>query len=123
MKLTKDEEVLILAKRAKEDEDKPKKRGFLKHDLYFLDQRYPEVKIDLTDIVKENGWFLTTGHINTIIEQCKSQLYAGIKAPKGTPFDCYISKGREEWYDADGIGIEDYSADWAKKNLENISQV
>lgn len=44
MKLTPKETQLILSKRKEADENTPKKVGFLKVDLFYIESRYPEIR-------------------------------------------------------------------------------
>lgn len=120
MKLTKQEEKLILEKRALEEAQKPKKVGILKHDLYYFSERYPEVRFSVEDLVKENLWWLTKDTILSIVENIKGELLSGILIKEGTLFECYIDGGVEEWYDTTNTGIEGYGSEWANKNLINI---
>lgn len=122
MKLTKAEQELILKNRAKQEEEKPKKTGVLKHDLYFFEEREPYLSVDVAEFLGD-GWFLTEKDINAIVEKCRYVLFSGIKAPKGTICECFIDNKRELWFDTAGIGIEELDADWAKENLENIIEL
>jgi hypothetical protein len=119
MKLTSEEKQLILEKRAQEEASKPKKHGVLKHDLYGLSIRSPELRINISDIVEDQmGYFVTAQSIKAIFEKVKEEIEADTPdAPKGTKFDCYIDDGEELWYDAEGIGIEEVDSEWAKKHL------
>lgn len=123
MKLTKAEKELILKKREEEENQKVKKTGVLKHDLFYLESRYPEVRFPLDDLVSEYGWWFTKDQLLVVVEQIKDELFGALKAPRGTNFDCYIEDGEEIWYDSHGIGIEGYNSDWAKKNLINITEI
>jgi len=122
MKLRKEEKELILKKRQEEESQKPKKEGLLKHDLYYFSFRYPKVEFSVDDIVSEEGWWLTKETMLSIVEQIKDELLETF-VKKGTHFDCYIDNGEEEWYDSEGIGIEGYTSDWAKKNLIDIKDI
>ena len=113
----------LKARDKEEESQKPKKYGVLKHDLYFLDSRYAEVKFSLEDIVNEDGWWLTREQILNIVEQIKDELLSEICAPKGTKFDCYIDNEDELWYDSEGVGIEECDKRWASKNLIDVKEV
>lgn len=123
MKLTPKEKQLILDKRKKEDENSPKKKGILKNDLFYIENRYPEIRHDISDITETHGWWLKQDTVLSIVEQIKDELLGSLQAKAGTPFDCYIIDDEELWYDSSGIGIEEMSAEWAKKNLTNIENI
>lgn len=114
---------LILDKRKKEDENTVKKTGVLKHDLFYIDSRYPEIRHDISDIIKTHGWWLKQDTVLSIVEQIKNELLNNLQVKAGTLFDCYIDKGEELWYDSSGIGLEEMSAEWAKNNLKDISDI
>ena len=123
MKLTREEEKLILEQRALEEAQKPKKVGILKHDLYYFNERFPEVRFSVEDIVEENCWWFTKDTILSIVENIKDDLLSSLLIEKGTPFVCYIGGGEEEWYDDVGVGIEGYDSEWASKNLIDIKPI
>jgi hypothetical protein len=121
MELTKEEEEIILAKRRKEDEFKPKKTGILKHDLFPLGIRGNELRFDISDIIKDHGWFITKQVVLGITGQVKKQLLTQI-IPDGTKFLCYIRDGDEFWYD-ENDNISEMDSEWADENLINIKTV
>lgn len=123
MKLSKEEKELILQKRQEEEKNRPQKEGFLKHDLVYFDSRY--VEFDIGDIIdKEEGYYLTTDSVAKIIQRCRNLLSVNtIGVKKGTRFDCFIDDGVEKWYDDAGIGIEEYSKEWAALHLEKIKEI
>lgn len=111
MKLTEEEKQIILNKRNKEEEAKPKKTGILKHDLYFpqqLDfQGYnPNVPITYSTLLET-------------VEKFKSTF---IRIPKGTEFHCYVEDNQELWHDIEDGYIEYKNYEWAKENLEKIKK-
>jgi hypothetical protein len=124
MKLTKEEEEIILAKRQEEEEnDKPKKVGFLKHDLFFLNSRYPEVRFTIERFIEEaKGYWLEKRTIEDILKNIEKEIYE-LKAPAGTKFVCYIDDGEEVWFDDNNIGLEEMDADWAAQHLEKIEDI
>ena len=123
MKLTPEETELILSKRKEADENTPKKVGFLKADLFYIESRYPEIRHNIQDIVKNCGWWCTKEVMLDIIERIKFELLSGLAAKAGTQFDCYIVDGEELWYDSEGIGIEEMDAAWAARNLKDIKEL
>lgn len=66
MKLTTKEKETILKLRKQEEDSKPKKSGTLKYDFYYFAERYPEIKLDISDILDipqpKESWF--TNFIN-----------------------------------------------------------
>lgn len=109
MKLTDEEKAIILAKREKEEVNKPYKKGNLKHNMYYLnDLEYEmdsefvvtaEERIELINLFKEN--------FNLI--------------KKGLGFTCYLNEeGQEEWCDNGPGCCVDYPKEWADEHLENI---
>ena len=123
MKLTPEETQLILSKRKEADENTPKKVGFLKVDLFYIESRYPEIRHDIQDIVKSYGWWCTKETMLDIVERIKLELLNGLSAKAGTQFDCYIVDGEELWYDSEGIGIEEMDSECAKRNLRDIKEL
>jgi len=115
MKLTLEEEKLIMENRKKEEVNKPKKHGILKHDLFYINSRYPEIRIDIRDIIEKYGWFIPKLALDEIKTRCLNHTYQ-IIVKKGTKFDCYIDDSEELWSDAEGVGVEEMNAEWAKKN-------
>jgi hypothetical protein len=117
IKLTKKEIQLILDHRKEEEEDLPKKQGFLKADLYEADScieiftslyygvgSKAEIKLELNNLSKS-------------IFECEPVL------KKGAKFYYYGDNSRNGgWYDTDNYGIENADEDFAKKYLENISK-
>lgn len=124
MKLTKEEEKLILEKRKKEEEGRPKKEGFLKHDLIYFSSGYPEVKIDIEDIIEEEkGWYFTQEVVEKIMDRCRKKFTVDtIVIKRETQCQCFIDNGEEVWYSDDG-NIEQYSKEWAEKHLRDIREI
>ena len=113
--LTPEEENLILEMRKKkkleEDRNKPKKMGFLKHNIYFYSQPHmPETYASM----------ITQSEKDSLIEDyesCFSLLESGTKCV------CFIDDGVELWFDDVNFGIEERDSDWAKENLINIQDI
>lgn len=130
MKLTKEEKEIILAKRREEEKrrkeeenNKPQKVGFLKHDLFFINSRYPEVRFNIQSFVdKARGWWLEKRAIEDIAKEMEKEMF-DLKAPAGTKFVCYVDDGEEVWYDDNNIGLEEMDADWAAQHLEKIEDI
>jgi hypothetical protein len=114
MKLSKEEEQLIIKHRDAVEAGKAKKEGFLKKDLYAYDYK---------EEWKENSdfWLYTVEDVREAINELKRSLTVVLK--KGTRFICYIDNGVEEWYDDENFGIEGEDATWSKKYLENIRKI
>lgn len=118
LKLTPEEEDLILEKRKQkeleEDCNKSKKMGFFKEDKYLYYSR----------IESENGCYselITKSEKDSLVKKFLNN-FVLIKA--GTKFVCFLDKeGTELWYDDVGIGIEEEDADWAKENLINTQDI
>jgi len=107
MKLTEEEKKIILNKRKEEESNLPKKRGILKHNLYYNSH----------NIFGINNYLFTEKQKNDLINDFASNFTL---VPKGTEFICYLDEGDESWYDcADGC-IEAADSDFAKQNLEKI---
>lgn len=113
MKLTKEEEAIILARREKEEANKPKKEGFLKENLY---------TVEGIDSWIYNDWFFSEQEKQKEIENFTNSFNPALKA--GTRFICYInSENEESWYDDEGYGIEAMDADWAEEYLRDIAPI
>lgn len=112
MKLTEEEKQLIIKKRQKEEDQKAKKIGYLKHDLFILNDWNPEEDLDLLFDEKAKSKIIL-----------KFQKAFELVAHKGAQFDCYIDEyNQEQWYDQE-YGIEGVSSEWAKKHLTKIKNV
>lgn len=110
MKLTQKEKDLILSSREKEEAGKPKKIGYLKHDLYVYGGS------------DDMGWIHTCESMNQKIKDFKKSFKLGLSS--GSQFDCYIEEGnKESWYDAVNGTIENVGANWAQKHLRDIQDV
>lgn len=111
MKLTKEEEKLILKKRKEVDRNLPKKIGFLKHDLYSFDE--PSY---------DNYWILDKKEKDLIVKDFLTHFE--LVVPAGSKFVCFINEDdKEQWFDDICYGIEGMPADWAKKNLKGIKRI
>ena len=119
LKLTSEEENLILEKRKQkeleEERDKPKKTGFFKENKYLY---YP------SRIESEGGCYsdlITKSEKDVLVKKFLNNFIL-IKA--GTKFVCFIDDdGFELWFDDAGIGVEEMDSDWAKENLINIQDI
>jgi len=119
MKLTKEEEKLILDKRAAEEAEKPKKIGKLKEDLYMNNSLG-----SCGQCIISVPWICSLTERDEYVSEFFNSFEKVLSA--GAVFDCYIEKdGRESWYDRDcGIeGIENLDAVWAKDYLTDIENV
>lgn len=124
MKLTEEEREIILAKRREEENNKPKKVGFLKHDLFFIKSYHTErlFRFTITRFIQESkGWWFEKRTIQDVIKEIEKEMFE-LKAPAGTKFVCYIDIDNDEeiWFDDNGIGLEEMDSDWAAQHLENI---
>jgi hypothetical protein len=108
MKLTKEEQKIILDKRAKEDANKPKKIGYLTNDLYT--SKNQSYKID--------SWVFDEFEKNEIIKNFTESIIKVCSA--GDIFDCFIDDGEEQWY---GGVIEGRPKKWAEKYLSDIRTI
>jgi hypothetical protein len=110
MRLTKAEKELVLEKRRQEEEQKPKKFGFLKEDLYVFDKEL--------DVMEEYGWIFSKTKKNEIMKDFSNRFSLALKS--GTEFTCYIDDNQEQWYDCDNYGIECQDKEWAEEYLIDI---
>ncbi len=113
--LTDEEKQLILDKRAKEESEKPKKSGQLKHDLYFVAHN------DVGFLRDSRYSFVTQQQIDDLIELIKCNFV--LTVPKGTKFICFIEHNNESWYDDEGYGVEEMSKYWANDHLEEFQSL
>lgn len=120
MKLSKEEEQLILERRQQDDSDKVKRVGYLNRDLYQYDVanacslsfRADSDKLFwLCDEKQKKKW------------KKKFNEHFKLVLKKGTQFVCFIWNGKENWYDNVDYGIECMDDKWALEYLENISDV
>lgn len=101
---------------AVEEEEKVVKTGRLKNDLY----EFPDNMFNL-DSYSSEYWF-SEADVNVLVDKFRSLFEVIVK--KGTKFVCYVYDGEESWYqDEESYVMEDMSAEWAKKHLENIEDV
>lgn len=107
------EELREFAKQ-KEKEEKIAKIGYLKFDLY-------DFRVSNNHNLRIDHFWITECEKQKLIEEFKNNFE--ILANKGTKFVCYIDSDGENWYDDEGIGIEDMNSVWAEKYLENIKDV
>lgn len=116
IELTPEEENLILKKREKEkiekqikeDESKPKKVGFTKHNLYcFNPKKRPEDYENIINESEKDSWEAYYDSAFSLI-------------PSGSQVKCWIESGEEIW---SGSYIDDKDSDWAKENLINIQDI
>jgi len=119
MKLTKEEREVILKLRKEQDENSPKKRGYLVKDLY----SYPCSDCDFTPIFEssEPFWLCDKNQIDKWKQEFDENFKKVLK--KGAEFVCYIINNEEHWYDDENYGVEDMNASWAKKYLSNIKDI
>lgn len=133
MKLTKAEKELILKKRAEEEANKPKKKGYLKHDLYDSSRvggSIEELLEKYRIFAKKKSYFHSLDDLKEFLEAQKHLLgvFSDLSEiqptlQKGTEFDCYIADGEELWYDSVGYGIEEAPKSFAERHLENIEAI
>jgi len=115
--LTPEEENLILEKRKQkeleEGRDRPKKIGYLKHDLYFYISRSRGREDSYSDIITQ---FEKDLLVRKFLENFNL-------ISTNTKFECYFTdNGVEYWNEEDGW-IQEQSSDWAKENLINIQDI
>lgn len=115
MKLTKEEELLILEKRAKENHNAIKKIGLLKEDLYIFGDE------DLVNTDKlDTNWLFSHEDCCEMTRRFANNFKK--IASKGDKFDCFIDlDGKEAWFDRI-YGIENMTEAWAKKHLIDIKK-
>lgn len=115
MKLTKEEEQIILRYRAEQDGRKPKKEGFLKTDLYTYE--YGE------DWERDTQfWLYTEKELEIARKEFENSFKRVLK--KGTRFICFINEsGTESWFDDVNYGVEGQDKAWAKLYLTNIRDI
>lgn len=116
MKLTKEEERIILEFREKNNSDKPIKSGVLKHDLVDVDC------FNLSDFLETDDEYITLEELEHAIISAKNAVINTIYQIKaGSKFLCYIDDGYECWYDDVGYGLECMDDEWARRHLKNIT--
>lgn len=100
----------------KDAEEIPIKEGFLKEDLYDFDSPsgHGGIYYHRSDFP---CCFFTKADKTEAIEDFKSKFKLVIK--KGTRFVAYFYSGEVLWFE-ENHNLEEMSADWANKNLENI---
>lgn len=106
MKLTKEEQQIILDLRKSKEKDKPKLMGFCKEDFYVSNLANLNVPWLLTKSEKED------------IEKNFSNNFKMV-VPQNSRFVCFIDELGEEWYD-EIYGIEGMGGEWARKYLKDI---
>lgn len=115
MEITEEEKNLILENRLLEEEGKPKKTAYLKHNLYFFSSK----SINSNGLC---GSFITKKEIDNYILSIRKSFKLYI-VPANTKFVCFMNNKKESWYDDYGYGIEKMSAEWAKIHLINIKNI
>lgn len=116
MKLTKEEERIILEFREKNNSNKPIKSGVLKHDLVDRDC------FNLSDFFETDEDFITFEELEHAIISAKNAAINTIYQIKaGSKFLCYMENGDDCWYDDVGHGVECMDDEWAKRHLKNIT--
>jgi len=108
MKLSKEEQEMVLKLRAEKEAEKPVKSGVLKHNLYRVNEQ--RFTID--------GWLFSEEEKAKIINRFDDRFTL---IPKGTEMVCYIEDGEESWYDDDSLN--GLSADWADENVTDIKKL
>lgn len=100
-------------------EDKIRKKGYLKHDLYNFNTDHYQGMV----FRKPWGsfWLLTKEQQDKLIEEFKSRFSLVLK--EGAEFVCYIVDGKEEWYDNENYGVEGVDETWAAEYLRGITKV
>ena len=100
------------------EQNLPVKEGFLKHNLYYLE-----------DV---NEYFYYDDYdFGLVTDEQKTQVIKNLKPnfklviPKGTRFECVIINNTEIWCEdhVNNWGVRDASKTWAKEHLENIREI
>lgn len=124
MKLTTHEQEVILKMREKQDKNTPKFSATLKHDIFYLiNTRNEDIILDVGEVIQKYGWYIPQSAILEIKELLNQELNSCLKLEKGAKFDGYIDDGETLWYDSEGFGVEEASAQWASDNLKNITKL
>lgn len=110
MKLSEEEKKVILEMRKKKEDDKPKKIGFLKEDLFTISPN--------EDAHIFSNWILSREEKQKEIDEFINNFQ--LACPAGTKFVCFIDDGNESWFDDINYGIENMDNDWANKYLKDI---
>lgn len=109
MKLSPQEQEVILQMRKKDDLDTPKLTAVAKTDIY--------TRRDFDHRVKD--WVFTPSEKAMCIEEFANTFTLAIR--KGDSFTGFIEEdGTESWYDDVNYGLEQMDVKWAKKYLTNI---
>jgi hypothetical protein len=103
-----------LAKKKEQEElDKTVKKGYLKEDLYTLNNGE-----SIYELTTDDFYYGETQMIKEV-KAFKDSFELVLE--KGTEFDCYLYNGYETWSDNANYGVEDMDSEWAKRWLENIT--
>ena len=98
--------------REEQENNTPKKKGFLKKSIYIF-----EDDIEFREKLREE---LTAEEGDKLIEEFRSRFKCVV--PKGTEFHCFKDGNSYGWFDTIGWGIEDRGEEWAAEFLENIQE-
>lgn len=120
MKLTDKEKEIIKKLRDEEENEKPYREAFLKHDLWTSECFDRDSDLALENPFKNDHGFpqITKAEVDGIIKVFKESFEKILD--KGARFVSYIDDGEELWYDCVGYGIEGVDNYWAEKHLENF---
>jgi alpha-L-arabinofuranosidase len=111
VKLSKEEQALVLKHRQEQEEDKPKLQGFAKHNIYMVND----------DCYQMGNWWFSQSARDEVIQDFIEHF--DLAAKKGSKFVCFIIDKRQSWYDDDGYGIDNMSDQWAQENLQDITEI
>jgi tRNA G10 N-methylase Trm11 len=114
MRLTKAEKEFILEKRRQEEEQKPKKIGFLKEDIYDFNG------YSLSQDIR-GCYYVSASLKDKMVTDFINSFTLGLKA--GAKFVCFIEDNQEQWYDEENYGIEAKDTEWANERLYNITKI
>lgn len=110
MKLSSEEQKLILKHRKSQLAKLPIKLGYAREDLYHLDD------------YRKLNWYASKSEREQIIADFSSRSMS-LSVHAGSKFECYIEDGHESWYDSESGLFSAMDADWAKQYLTDISPV
>ena len=98
----------------KKEEERIRKIGFLRCDLYTTDNHFDSRYFD-------DDWIFTSDVKDQYIKEFEAGFELAL--PKGTKFVCYIEDGEESWFDDINYGAENLDKAWADKYLEKVEEL